>query len=292
MENNLRYLDYAALYENEDGLVKFGLGDWCPPKHVEGLKLASNELSDSCYYYTNLRITAEALLRRSDKRSAQILARADRLYKAILKKYLVNGIVDNDSISAISIFLYHLPIEETVGRKLADHLADKIEEADYRVLCGILGVKAMFEVLDKYGHSRTAYRIMLCNEYPSFGVWQNEGLLTLPESLDMDAVAGLSSLNHHMYSSPVNWIYRRVGGIRNEGVAYDVCRIEPYIFADNSSAECFTETPRGKISVKWSCSDGEFSADIHIPDGTVATLSVLGKETALKVGSNKVKLKV
>jgi alpha-L-rhamnosidase len=292
MENNLLYLDYAALYEKEGGLVKFGLGDWCPPKHVEGLKLASNELSDSCYSYTNLRITAEALQRRCDVRAEKISQRADRLYKAILKKYLKDGIVDNDSVSAMAIFLYHLPIEEDVGRRIVSRMVEKIETQGYRICGGILGVKAMFEVLDKYGYSETAYKIMLCNEYPSFGVWQNEGLLTLPESLDMDAVPGLASLNHHMYSSPANWIYRRVGGIRNEGVAYDVCSIEPYIFADNASATCFTETPRGNISVKWSFLDGEFSADIDIPEGTRATLSVLGVEKILDVGNNKVNFKV
>ena len=292
MENNLRYLDYAALYEKEDGLVKFGLGDWCPPKKLEGLKLASNELSDSCYYYTNLYITAEALKRRSDSRAEEYFERASRLRSAILKKYLNDGVVDNDSVSSMALLLYHIPTDRETGAKIAARMVEKIKEWGYRVCCGILGVKAMFEVLDRYGYDDVAYRIMHCEDYPSFGLWRKEGLLTLPESFEMDAAAGLASLNHHMYSSPANWIYRKIGGIQNLGVAYDKCRIAPYLFDNECSAESFTETPRGKISVKWSYDNGEFSLETVIPEGTIAELVLPGVQKTLTPGENKIKIKL
>ena len=95
-----------------------------------------------------------------------------------------------------------------------------------------------------------------------------------------------------MYSDIVHWIYRHIGGIQNKGVAYDVCRIAPYLFSDSCSTESYTETPRGKISVKWSYEGGEFSAHIVIPEGTRATLVLPGAERALAVGENKINMKL
>ena len=45
-----KYLKYAEYYE-QDGTVCFGLGDWRPPDKVEDLRVVSNRLSDTCYYY-------------------------------------------------------------------------------------------------------------------------------------------------------------------------------------------------------------------------------------------------
>ena len=50
-----KYLSYARTRERE-GLVCYGLGDWCPPA-VKDLKIMSNELSDSCYYYKTVSYT-------------------------------------------------------------------------------------------------------------------------------------------------------------------------------------------------------------------------------------------
>ena len=286
----VKYLEYAKDYEDENGLVCFGLGDWCPPKSVEtGLTypVASNEFSDSCHYLRMLEIMALMCELRSD--TAGVLRyreRAARVLAAVRRKFVHDGDVDNATASARAMAIYFGIVRGEEARELADRLALQIKEAGYTAPAGILGMKALFTALSENGHIETVDKLIHCENYPSYGYWRNMGATSLWESWGTTT----TSRNHHMYSEPLNWIYRYIGGIRNDGVAYDRCRIAPYLFADGASASTSTETPRGTISVSWRFSDGRFSADVTIPEGTEAKLCVLGRELALKTGRQTVEL--
>ena len=292
LEPNLKYLDYARLYENESGLVKFGLGDWCYPKKVEGLKVASNELSDSCFYYSALEITAGELSRRADPRAAEYERRRDHVRDGILKAYLKEDTVDNGSVSAMAILLDLVPLENKRAEALAAHLAERVAEEGYKISCGILGVKALFRVLSRYGYSAVCHELLHAKGYPSYTYFKDNGLLTLPECWEIDGdTPGCSSRNHHMYSSPLEWLYRYVGGIQNLGVAYDKCKIAPFVFAEDASASAYTETPRGRISVSWRKSGDILEAEIEIPRNTSAYFEYKEEKIPLKEGMNSVRVR-
>lgn len=300
-----RYFSYAEKYEDADGLVKFGLSDWCAPLITKDgqlddplgswdtggckrMEVATNRFSDSCYHFRNLDIFANALKRRGDLRAEKYRAHAERVMEGIRRVYLRNGTVDNDTQSSLAMALYFGVVTGEDAAALAARLADKVRVGGYKMECGILGTKALFNVLADHGYLDLCHKMLSIEDYPSYGFWRKLGLLTFPELWEI----ANGSRNHHMYSDVVHFVYRHVGGIQNKGIAYDVCRIAPYLFGSDCWAKSFTETPRGIISVDWSYSEGRFHADIKIPEGTDARLEVGGKTVVLSVGDNRIDIEV
>ncbi len=285
-----KYLEYARIYEDADGLVCFGLGDWCPPyKNGRPYPVASNEFSDCCHYLMMLRIMSLMCELRGEGDKADVYrARAAHLLSATRRKYVHGDDVDNATASARAIAIYYGIVEGNLARGVADKLAEQIRAMDYTVPCGILGMKALFSALSEHGHADTVNKLVHCEKYPSYGFWRKAGATSLWESWSEET----TSRNHHMYSEVVNWLYRYVGGIRNDGIAYDKCTFEPYIFADKASASTSTETPRGRIAIAWSFDNGKFKADITVPEGTDATLAVGGTVRKLGTGETSVELDI
>lgn len=286
-----KYLEYAKQYEDADGLVLFGLGDWCPPRDSNGnpCPVVSNEFSDCCQYLNMLRIMSLMCKTRGEDEKADMYSeRAARLLSATRKKYVRGDDVDNSTASARAIAIYYGIVEGDTARAVADKLAEQTKAAGYTVLCGILGMKAFFSALSEHGHIDTVNKFVHCEEYPSYGFWRKSGATSLWESWSEQT----TSRNHHMYSEVARWIYRYIGGIRNDGIAYDKCTFAPYIFADKASASSSTETPRGKLSIAWSYENGKFKAALTVPDGTEATLRVKGVIKKLGTGSINVELDV
>ncbi len=304
IEAGFKYFDYAEKYENADGLVKFGLGDWCSPLEIaecemgnvlegfstEGRKrmpVASGMFSDSCYHYANLSIFARALLRRGNARAEEYMSHAETVLSGIRKTFLDGESVDNGTQSALALALYFNIVTGETAQRLAKRLAEKVEEGGYKMQCGILGTKAIFNVFSNNGLQDICLKMLSIDDYPSYGFWLKCGLATFPELWEIAD----GSRNHHMYSDIVNWIYRNIGGIQNTGVGYDSCNISPTIFGESCSAESFTETARGRISVKWSYKAGEFTAETEIPEGCLATLSVMGRRMPLPSGKTATTVK-
>ena len=281
-----RYLDYAKGKEDSDGLVMYGLSDWCPPKRVPDLKIADNRFSDSCYYYMMLNCMARfsSLLQKGDE-AREYYREAERIRENIKRIYVSDSGVDNNSQGALAMALYFDIIVGDDATRVAKMLVDRVKEDNYVIKVGILGMKALLNALSKYGYTDEAYKIVHRYEYPSYGYMKNMGLTTLAEDWECK-----QSLNHHMYADVVNWLVRNIAGLENKGVAYDRCVIKPYIYSDECSASAKTETPHGALSVDWSYKSGELTLFATVPSATDATLDVFGKEIKLSHGENNIKI--
>ena len=198
IDAGIKYFGYAEKYEDEMCLVKFGLGDWCAPLDVSeeraialmsefsttGIKrktIATNKFSDSCYHYMNLSLFADGLSRRGDKRAEEYRLHAERVLSGIRTVYLHDGTVDNDTQSAISLALGFGIVTGERAEKLAKRLADKVIAGGYKMECGILATKCLFNVLADYGYIDVCDKMLSVEEYPSYGFWRKMGLYTFPE---------------------------------------------------------------------------------------------------------------
>ncbi len=285
----VKYLEYAKDYEDEGGLVCFGLADWCPPRDDNGEKypVASNEFSDSCHYIMMLRIMKLMCDLKGEPCRGELYGkRAERVLSSVREKYVKGDDVDNSTASARAMAIYYGIVEGAAADALADKLAEQIKAAGYTTLTGILGMKALFSALSDHGHIDTVNKFVHCDDYPSYGYMRKNGATALWEAWDTKT----ASRNHHMYSEVLNWLYRYVGGIRNDGLAYDKCTVAPYIFSDEASASTSTETPRGTLSVDWKYSGGKFTATVTVPEGTEAKIKVLGTEKELACGTQTVEI--
>ena len=285
----VKYLEYAKLYEDEDGIVGFGLGDWCPPLDENGKEytVASREFSDCCHYIMMLKIMATMCNLRSEPWQAEVYEkRAERILSATRARFLSENDVDNGTASARALAIYYGIAEGGLKQVIADKLAKQLADFGYRVPCGILGMKAIFTALSETGHIDAINALVNCEEYPSYGFWRKKGATSLWEAWDENT----ASRNHHMYSEVLQWIYRYVGGIKNRGIAYDKCEISPYIFADDARASVSTQTPRGTLAVSWVNEGGMLTVKTQIPEGTLATFKLGNTEIALPVGENTVQI--
>lgn len=268
-----KYLKYAE-YWRENGLVCYGLADWCPPSYSDGreIKLMPNKLSDSCYYYAMQSIFAEMCKLRGEKHKYAVYKQmALETKRALHETYINDDSVDNNSQGALAEVLYFKIVEGRQAEKIAKRLNDTVISAGYFLEAGILGLKALFNALSAYGYTETAYKTICHYEYPSYGYWKNCGATTLWENWN-----GYGSQNHHMYSDVLNWTYRNVLGLKNTGIAYNTCIIEPYFYAENCSAEGKTETPYGEIKVSWEKIGDKVLFDIRVPEKVDATLLIKG----------------
>ena len=283
-----KYLLYAE-YWREHGLVCYGLADWCPPRYSDGreIKLMPNQLSDSCYYYAMQSIFAKMCMMRGREEKARKYTKAALETKqAILDKYINGNSVANNCQGALAEVLYFKIVEGEQAKAIAARLHERVRESGYYLETGILGLKALLNALSAYGYTEAAYKIVSHYEYPSYGYWKNCGATTLWENWN-----GVGSQNHHMYADVLNWSYRNVLGLKNAGIAYDKCIIEPFFYADNCSAEGRTNTPYGEIFVKWERKGTFVELELSIPNGVDATLILPKKQArAIQSGTFKIEL--
>ncbi len=281
-----KYLNYAKYYEDE-GLVCYGLSDWCPPEDMADLKLMDNRLSDSCYYYKMQKIMAEICIMRGEEEKAKgYAAAAERVKNAIIKAYVNGDSVNNDGQGALAEALYFEIVEGEQAIAIARKLAETVRRDNYVFKVGILGMKALLNALSKYGYTAEAYKIVNRYDYPSYGYLKEHGATTLWESWN-----GKGSLNHHMYGDVLHWMLRNIAGVQNTGLAYDTCVLKPYFYAENCGASGKVTAKSGTLSFAWRKQGKTFEADVVCPDGVNATLIIDGiKERAVKTGKIKIEL--
>lgn len=268
-----KYLQYVK-YHREEGLVCFGLSDWCPPEDMPDLKIMDNRLSDSCYYYKMQKIMSEmADLRKDAEKAERYRKEAEETRKAIVERYIRDDVVDNDGQGALAEALYFEIVSGTQAEKIAKKLVKTVREDGYKFKVGILGMKALLNALSAYGYTEEAYKMVARYDYPSYGYWKTQGATTLWENWN-----GSGSLNHHMYADVVHWMGRYIGGVQNGGVAYEKCVLQPCFFADNCSAESCIKTVRGEIGFAWEKKGNVFTAEIVLPKYCEASLRLPGKE--------------
>ena len=272
-ESAKKYLEYARYYE-KGRLVLFGLADWCPPSKLDNLKIAPNELSDSCYYRAALGIMSEfEKIRGNIENANYYLQYSNSVKQAIIDKYLDTDAISDAGQGYLAMLLYFRIVEGKEGEEIAARLAEMLRDDGYVHKVGILGMKALLNALSAYGYTDVAYRAVTRRDYPSYGYMIDSGCTTLAEHWEMS-----QSLNHHMYADVVNWMMRNIAGVKNTGISYDSFTVTPFFFGENCQASFETETARGKLSVFWEKLGSKLSLDITVPRGSVATLILPGKE--------------
>ena len=286
-----KYLKFAENFILQDGTVSaFGLGDWCFPRQVEDLRLVSEDYSDSCHVYSMYCIaakTAETL----GKNGVYFAEKAENLRLAILDKFVVGDKVEKDGQTALAMAVHFGIVRGEQAARVAKRLAERIKADGYSIKFGILGAKAIYNVLTAYGYVDVAYKLVSREEYPSYVYWKKHGATTLWERWETSTDEIPASYDHHMYGNVTEFLVKGIAGLENTGVGYKTCRIKPYFFAENCACACGTETPYGKISVKWQKEKDVFSADFVIPEEVEATLVLPNqKETRIRSGSIKRKL--
>lgn len=156
---------------------------------------------------------------------------------------------------------------------LADALAEKIRGQDGILATGIFGTTIAFDLLHRHGHSDVIEAWLAREEAPSFKAMLASGNRALAEQFE----AKLSSYNHAMFSSYLQWFYQGLGGIRiaDDAVGADKIELRPYFSSLTDAVECSLSTRRGEVATRWSREeDGSLTFSYYVPDGIEVRLQV------------------
>ena len=219
-----RYISFLTAKVNENGLVAFGLPDWCEcGKATEGEASTPLEVTDTL---VSIEICqkAEKIFKiiGKDECAERASNFANRLKNAFRKTWVRNGHFVNchtqtAQAKAIDVGIF----SENAKKKAIKHLVDMIERNGKRFQVGVIGARVLFRVLADNGYGNLSLEMMTKEGFPSYKYWLDNGATSLWEGFNELQENGLFrkdgervlSLNHHFWGDISAWFYRYILGI-------------------------------------------------------------------------------
>lgn len=267
----VRYLGFLGTMER-DGIVNFGLGDWCPPADKAWEHKCPATVTDTSYAYVGyLTVSRIAELLGHHEDAHEFSQKAATTRDAFRRAFVdtATGSVAGDSQTSLACALYQGLLEESEKPLAFARLVDEVEKAGRHLDTGILGAKYLLHTLSHYGRTDLAYAITTQTTYPSWGHWIEQGATSLWERWD-----GKGSRNHHMYSDISAWFYRELAGIQPDpvepGFKHVIFRPNPvdglgWVRAHHLS-------PHGRVESGWTVESGSFHLTIAVPGNCRGTV--------------------
>ena len=156
---------------------------------------------------------------------------------------------------------------------LGDRLAARIAADDGVLTTGIFGTTLGLDLLHRTGHSDVVEAWLTRAGEPSFRSMLESGSRALAEQFH----TFLSSFNHAMFSSYLQWMYQGLGGIRvtDDAVGADRVELRPYFSPLTDHVSCELATRHGLVRTQWSrAADGRLSFAYAVPSGVAVQLDL------------------
>ena len=157
--------------------------------------------------------------------------------------------------------------------ELAERLVTKIAEEDGVLTTGIFGTTIAFDLLHRTGHSDVVESWLTREDAPSYKAMLASGNKALAEQFN----AFLSSYNHAMFSSYLQWFYQGLGGIRvaDDAVGANKVVLRPHFSKNTDRVSCALETRQGVVRTAWQrLEDGEIAFSYSAPKGMEVQVEV------------------
>ena len=273
-----RYISFLETSIRED--KKFKLGDWMGNGSS---KLVSKEFVRDILLIEAVKITALAY-KLCGRAADDINEKLKHLKERFMSEHLdgegrCRFHAQTPVAMMIEMGLY------TDKAALCRQLIETVEEQNYRLTAGMVGVQYLYYALAEAGRADIAYR-MITESDPGYKTWLNHGATTLWECWDgVDKY----SHNHHMYAGVIGWFFKGLLGISpdEERPGFERIDLRPGFVPEAGWIRSGFDTPRGRIELGWEYKDGELEYTVTIPDGIEATY----KGATLKKGENKFVIK-
>ncbi len=271
-----KYFDYIRTRTDSDGFVRFGLGDWTNPTSNE---LIPVEFVNAVFLYKfNMIAALAAEFSGLDKSKYE--EETERQ-----KKLLLDNFVSSDGRSKVN---EQTPVAMLIYYGLSDieplkiQLKELVEKNGFRHNCGMVGLRFLFQALNKCGLYEYAYKIITAKESPCFNDWVKNDATTLWEMWGKEKHE--ESKNHHMYSDFMSWIIKTLVGFNQEDeFGYTgKTTVNPIFIAGVDYVDASVMLPQGKLRVSWKRED-KIKLNITVPDGA----NVYYNGELLKSGINK-----
>ena len=286
-----KWLKYLSS-KTEGGLVtheeggSWCLGDWCMPSkypwsepHLDEIKIPS-ELVNSVYYIYCINLYEEMLKIAGEDEDYEFANErkcvADSINAKFLKEEYLCG---EQGANIFPLFVEIVP--DTHKKVILEKSVQYIEKNGYCFDTGISGTKFLFCVLNRYGRNDIALKMLLNDEYPSFGYMLKNGATALWETWE-----GNGSKNHTAFLSGDSWLTYGLAGINPLGGYKEFC-IKPYFAKEIDFLKVSLQCEYGTISLDWVRRDDVIEVEITVPFNTTAHVNLNGRCFDLKAGKHK-----
>ena len=171
-------------------------------------------------------------------------------------------------------------------------LVEAVKKNGYHLTSGEVGLKQVFTALAEAGYSDVVYQMVMNPTAPSYRVFADNGLTTLPEYWNYEELwlgSMVRSRNHAMMGHVREWMTSFVLGLRPQSPGWTKMLVAPYAVAELTYAKGSVMTPWGIVKVSWKKENESFFLAAYIPLGIIATVC-MPKEyggSQLEVGSGE-----
>lgn len=158
---------------------------------------------------------------------------------------------------------------------------------------GFVGTPHLLHVLNDFGYTELAYKLLLREEYPSWLYPITKGATTMWEHWDGIKPDGsiwpvnMNSYNHYAYGAVADWMYGVCAGIKpsENAPGYKELIYKPVATDKLDFFEAEFDSINGKIISKWHRENGKTVYELTTPVPTTAVIE--GKTYNLKAGTYK-----
>ncbi|MDO4648805.1 MAG: family 78 glycoside hydrolase catalytic domain [Eubacteriales bacterium] len=183
---------------------------------------------------------------------------------------------------------YHM-VSGEMAVKFAERLKELIAANGYRLDTGFMSTPHLLDVLCDYGYEDVAWKVLFQRQCPSWLYEVDHGATTMWENWDAIRVDGQRnecSFNHYAFGCVGDFLYRRVLGIQNAGLAYDEIRIAPEYHVPLTEVSGSYMSARGNIELTWGKVEQGYFIKGSIPANTKAVIVLPnGEQQQLTNGS-------
>jgi alpha-L-rhamnosidase len=221
---------------------------------------------------------------------------AAAIAQAFTAKYLKSdGVVATGSQTAQVIALYVKLIPAESRADAVKVLIKNIEAHDGHLDTGFVGTRWLLPVLAEEGSADLAYSLLQQTTLPSWGYMISKGATTIWEGWDVirpdgSIKHGQNSLNHCVFGSVGNWLYRYIGGLQPdpEQAGYRHFFVRPVFGKGVDSAKIIYQAPSGEIAIAWADTKERFELSVRVPCNSTATISLPTRGRSVYKESGKV----
>lgn len=219
-----KYISFLKTKVNENGLIAFGLPDWCEcGKLTEGRTSTPLEVTDSLVSIDICQKAAKIFkvlgCNEYKERAVSFEKQLKEKFREVWldKNLFVKCKTQTAQAKAIEVGVFSEAEKEIALLNLLEII--KSNNGHFQV--GVIGARVLFRVLAENGYANLALEMMTKEGFPSYKYWLDHGATSLWEGfneLKENSIFRkdgwrMLSLNHHFWGDISAWFYRYILGI-------------------------------------------------------------------------------
>jgi hypothetical protein len=239
---------------------------------------------ETAYFYYDGKLLSE-MLKVIGVDTCKLDESLQAIYDAIQENYSERGYYSNPTQTENSMALDLGLVPDANKGDVLQTLVSACNDAKQTLRTGVLGTKAVYDVLSNANQHRLLMEMTLNQEKCSFGYYLDHGATTLWEFWDVagetfhsniSPVTGVwDSQNHVMFGGGLAaWMFEGLGGIRKCAAGYARTTFRPGIESGLDHARVSINALVGTLSSDWKIEDDDLIWNIEVPANTTATVII------------------